>query len=242
MIEAVFISDLHLHPDETAITDRFEIFIQWATGHVKTGYILGDFFHVWPGDDALDTWSQSIAQRLSWLSSKGVALYFMRGNRDFLLGESFAKIASLTLLKEPTVITLGVTKLLLMHGDCYCTKDKGHQWLRRLTRNAIFPYIFLRIPYFIRAKWVNAIRKHSQANHRKPDSDMEIVSSVMLQHMHQMQVTALIHGHIHKPGLTEHRYQGLTYQQYVLSDWDDNPLLLCYDRPNGLYFKPLPRG
>ncbi len=237
MIEAVFISDLHLHPDEIRITERFEAFIQWAALNVKTVYILGDFFHVWPGDDAMDAWSHSIALKLSWLATQGVRIYFMKGNRDFLLGESFAKIASITFLKEPTIITLGTTRVLLMHGDAYCTKDRSHQWLRRLTRNSIFPRIFLSLPYVIRAKLVNSLRQYSQTNDKKPDVAMEIVIPVMLQHMQQMGVTVLVHGHIHKPGLLKHPYQGLTYLQYILSDWDDNPLLMCYDRPNGFYFK-----
>ena len=242
MIEAVFISDLHLNPNDTAITRRFESFIQWAASQVKTVYILGDFFHVWPGDDALDDWSCSIASHLSWLSSQGINIYFMRGNRDFLIGEAFAKLASITFLKEPTVITLGVTKVLLMHGDSYCTKDKPHQWFRRLTRNFIFPKLFLKIPYAVRTKIVTALRQHSQSNDRKLPLDMDIVVPVMLRHMVKMRVTVLIHGHIHKPGLTEHDYLGGTYQQYVLSDWDDKPFLMCYDNASGFFFKRLPGG
>ncbi len=237
MIEAVFISDLHLHPQEKAILERFYRFIEWAASNTKVLYILGDFFHVWPGDDALDDWSLTIASRLSWLASQGVNIYFMHGNRDFLLGARFAKLASMTLLNEPTVIMLGNKKVLLMHGDRYCTKDKGHQWLRRLTRNAIFPALFLRLPYKFRVNLVNKVRQHSQTNRHKPAIYMDIVTSVMLEHMQQMQVQILVHGHIHKPGLTMHEHKGISYQQFVLSDWDDNPLLMCYDRPNGFYFK-----
>ena len=239
MIEAVFISDLHLHPDEFLITERFNRFIQWAAHNTLTVYILGDFFHVWPGDDALDEWSHSIARQLSWLASQGVKLYFIHGNRDFLLGKRFAALASLTILIDPTVITLDGVKILLVHGDRYCTKDKGHKWLRRLTRNSIFPRLFLRLPHKIRAKLVNKVRQHSQCNRNKPPSSMNIVVSTMIRHMQQLQVNSVVHGHIHKPGLTEHEYLLDFYQQYVLSDWDDNPLLMCYDRPNGFYFDRL---
>mgnify|MGYP000025162138 CR=1 FL=1 len=239
MIDAVFISDLHLHPQEKAITERFYRFVEWAASHTKVVYILGDFFHVWPGDDALDDWSRSIAMQLSWLSSQGVKIYFMHGNRDFLLGLRFAKLASMTLLNEPTVIMLGDTKVLLVHGDRYCIKDKGHQWLRWLTRNAIFPALFLRLPYKIRTKLVNKLRQHSQVNRNKPAAYMDIEVSVMLRHMQQLQVPILIHGHIHRPGVTTHEYQGEFYQQFVLSDWDDNPQLLCYDKSVGFYFVQL---
>ncbi len=237
MIDAVFISDLHLHPEEQKITERFYRFIKWAANHTKTVYILGDFFHVWPGDDALDGWSKSIAERLSWLAAQGVKLNFMHGNRDFLLGKQFASLASMTILPDPTVITLGNTNVLLVHGDRYCTKDKGHQWLRQLTRNILFPRLFLFLPYSIRAKVVNKVRQHSQTNRSKPFIYMDIVVPVMLNHMQKMHTSVLVHGHIHKPGHTTHEFQGASYQQYVLSDWDDNPILMCYDRPNGFYFK-----
>ena len=188
MIEAVFISDLHLNPHDVAITERFDRFIQWASCNTKNVYILGDFFHVWPGDDALDNWSESIAMQLSWLTSRNVNIYFMHGNRDFLLGERFAKVAAMTLLHEPAVITLGGKKILLVHGDRYCTKDKGHQWLRCVTRNAIFPRLFSCLPYQMRAKLVNKVREHSQTNRNKLPAYMDTVPSVMLSHMQQLQV------------------------------------------------------
>lgn len=241
MLEAVFISDLHLHPDDKNIAARFNTFVDWAATHTKSVYILGDFFHVWAGDDALNPWSQAIAQRLKWLSEQNVALYYMHGNRDFLMGKRFFSLASLHHLKEPTVITLGQNKILLVHGDRYCTNDKSHQWLRRLTRNIIFSKLFLYFPLSLRNKLVNSVRQYSHTNRKKTAVYMDVVPAVLLDHMHQHNVTMLIHGHIHKSGLTRHFYKQKFYLQYVLSDWDDTPALLCYDSTNGFYFKPLVR-
>lgn len=242
MIDAVFISDLHLHPERHDICKRFDLFIQWASENTRVVYILGDFFHVWAGDDSLEPWSYSIAKQLSWLASKGIKLYFMHGNRDFLIGKRFATLASLTFLPEPTVITLDETKILLVHGDRYCTKDLKHQWLRRLTRNSIFPRFFLCLPRTFRFNLVNRIRQQSQANRDKPASYMDVVALPMLKHMQHMHVNILVHGHTHKPGLTQHEHQGELYQQFVLSDWDDNPMLMCYDKTNGLYFNRMAGG
>ena len=238
MIEAVFISDLHLHPEDKAITQRFNQFVEWAKTHTKAVYILGDFFHVWPGDDALDEWSHGIAMRLASLKQQGIALFFMPGNRDFLLGERFAKLADMVLLTEPTVITLGDERVLLVHGDRYCTRDRGHQWLRKLTRNRWFPFLFLKLPLTFRARLVNTVRNHSQSNRSKPSAWMDVVADDLLLHMMKLNVNIVVHGHTHKPGLTLHESQGAIFRQYVLSDWDDNPLLLCYDNPEGLYFNP----
>ncbi len=239
MIDAVFISDLHLHRDEHVMTERFHQFIDWAAINTKSVYILGDFFHVWPGDDALDDWSRAIADRLAWLGSQGVAIHFMPGNRDFLLGDRFAQRAGVNKLTEPATITLGDECVLLVHGDRYCTLDKGHQWLRRLTRNRIFPRFFLCLPYSLRASLVSKIRETSQNNRDKPAYQMDVVPAAMLAHMQQFNATFVIHGHTHKPGLTTHNLHGASYRQYVLSDWDDNPFILCYDNATGFYFERL---
>lgn len=235
-IEAVFISDLHLHPENVAIQERFNQFVHWARQHVQSVYILGDFFHVWPGDEALDAWSIPILEQLAQFTTSGIPVYFMPGNRDFLIGEHFIKASGVTLLEEPCVIRLHDEKILLMHGDAYCTNDKSHQWLRRLTRNRIFPKLFLKLPYAIRSRLVNSVRARSQANHSKPDSAFVIMPSVMIKHMQSLDVTTIIHGHIHKPGLSHYTNKGQYYRQYVLSDWDDIPSIVCYDETNGFYF------
>jgi len=236
MIEAVFISDLHLNPNDSSISSRFDNFISWAASNTKSLYILGDFFHVWPGDDFIDSWSSNIAMQLSTLASKGVKVYYMHGNRDFLLNGKFAKLAGFKILPDPSIINLDNKKILLVHGDRYCTNDKGHVLLRRITRNKIFPILFLKIPLKIRNFFVNALRERSAINRNKTTSYMDVVIKDMLSHMDNLNSTILIHGHIHKPGLNIHKENSKTYYQYVLSDWDDKPQVLCYDNTKGFYF------
>ncbi len=238
MIEAVFISDLHLHPDEIQITNKFHKFMDWALQHTKNVYILGDLFHVWPGDDGINAWSKSIASRLRELTQHQIGLYYIHGNRDFLLGEQFADLAGMKILAEPEVIQLGNEKVILAHGDRYCTKDTSHQWLRRLTRNKIFPRLFLKLPFKFRSKLVYAVRQHSQ-NGQKNMQNLDTVPDAMIRHMQEYKVSILIHGHTHKPGLTVHERSKCSFRQYVLSDWDDTPLLMCYDKENSLYFDQL---
>lgn len=234
--EAVFISDLHLHPDNSAILARFENFVTWAALNTEAVYILGDFFHAWPGDDGLTDWSCAIAKRLRWLREQEVKLYFMHGNRDFLLGETFAKSAGLTLLAEPSVIRLDNQQILLTHGDRYCIHDKSHQRFRKLTRNRWFSHLFLRLPLYLRLKLVAKVRQQSQMNRSKTQEQMDVVVEPMIAHMQKNQVSFLIHGHTHKPGLSIHCYNKKKYSQYVLSDWDDSPQVLCYYAPKGLEF------
>ena len=237
MIDAVFISDLHLHPEDKDIQERFSSFIEWVQEQsVKDIYILGDFFHVWAGDDTVNAWSRGIARQLRALSRQGIHLYYMHGNRDFLLGKGFARLAEWTVLSEPTVIDLGGEKILLVHGDRYCTKDIAHQRFRLITRNKIFPKLFLSLSLKYRERLVNQVRSRSQNNVSKSMEDMDVVTESVIQHMQACGVTQLIHGHTHKPGITQYVVDSTTFTRYVLSDWDDNPKLLCYDNTKNLYF------
>lgn len=235
-IDAVFISDLHLNPEQPEITQRFSDFVQWAAENTRALYILGDFFHVWAGDDSLNAWSESIALQLAGLASRGVHVFYMHGNRDFLLGKKFAELSVMKILSDPEVIELNGERVLLTHGDGYCTNDHAHQWLMRITRNRWFSTLFLLIPYGIRKRLVSKVRIYSQTNKQKAASTMDIVAAVMLADMRKHNVSSVIHGHIHKPGLTTHSEKGITYKQYVLSDWDDKPTFLCYYNSCGFSF------
>ncbi|KTD52453.1 UDP-2,3-diacylglucosamine hydrolase [Legionella rubrilucens] len=236
MLEAVFISDLHLHPDVPAITHRFNDFMQWAAANARTLYILGDFFHAWPGDDSIDEWSSAIASTLAQAASQGLTIYYLHGNRDFLLGQRFATTAGMTLLRDPSLITLGGVPVLLTHGDRYCTLDKAHQRFRRLTRNRLFTALFLKLPLSYRNQLVSHIRQRSQQNRNKDEQMMDVVANDVLKHLYRCGVQQVIHGHTHKPGLSRYHYGAVDYYRYVLSDWDDTPKILCYDQPKGFEF------
>lgn len=240
--EIVFISDLHLHPDALDIQQRLDAFFQWISQHLpKQLYILGDLFHVWVGDDCVDDWLLAIAARFHALTEQGVKVYFMPGNRDFLLGDAFAKQAGFTLLVDPTVIQLAKDMpVLLAHGDAFCLLDTAHQRFRKITRHAWFSRIFLMIPRRLRHAIVMKIRKKSQQNHNMSGDLGDVVPDACIHAMQEYGVHTLIHGHTHRPGLSVYNSPETShtksYQRYVLSDWDDNPQVLCYYNSEGLMF------
>ena len=239
MIDAVFISDLHLNQHEPQILERFKAFIQWAAVNTRAVYILGDFLHAWAGDDTLDDWALSIVEELAFLTSKGLSVYFMAGNRDFLVGQDFARRAQLHYLTEPSVIMLGNERIVLVHGDQYCTQDKAHQWFRCLTRNQIFIGLFLQLPKKWRVRIVARVRQHSQTNPNKTWSNMAIVPKVLIRHLQKLHSHVVIHGHTHQPGLIVHEHKEGLYKEYILSDWDRNPSLLCYNKTKGFCYRQI---
>lgn len=242
MIDVVFISDLHLHPNDSLIYERFIEFIEWAKQSVKKVYILGDFFHAWSGDDSLNDWSREIAKHINSLVSMQIPVFYMHGNRDFLLGKAFADLAGWQVLAEPTKVRLGEMDVLLAHGDRYCTKDYSHQRFRKLTRNKLFISIFLSLPFSWREKLVQSVRLKSQNNDRKSQEQMDVIAESVIAHMIKCNVTTLIHGHTHKAGVTIYKHFTQNLQRYVLSDWDENPMMLCYDSTKGLHLMQIETG
>lgn len=235
MSDVVFISDLHLHPRRSDLTERFEHFVDWALSHARAVYILGDFFHAWAGDDAMDDWAISIAHRLSQFAQKGIPVYWMVGNRDFLIGADFAKKAFVTLIDEPKCVILGTHRVLLAHGDGYCTQDKLHQWFRRLTRNRWFRRFFLSLPLSWRMSIVNRVRLSSQSRNLAYEK-MQTVDEALGKDALSCEADVIIHGHTHRPMRVPHVFSGHSFEQIVLSDWEETPLILCYNESKTFYY------
>lgn len=233
--EAVFISDLHLHPEMPEITQRFQAFLNWAKDHTRSIYILGDFFHVWAGDDLMDEFSMKILSMLKQLHEFDIKVYFMPGNRDFLIGKTFLSLANVVLLNDPSVICLEDTRIFLTHGDKYCLHDKPHQLLRMLSRPRWLRAALLRFPKKLRQRLIHSVRRHSQQQLRDHQSKKyEVVFNQLFQDMKKQHVFNVIYGHVHQPQYIEKTWKGMLYNVFILSDWDANPTVICYNKRKGI--------
>jgi UDP-2,3-diacylglucosamine hydrolase len=151
-MNTLFISDLHLEPAHPGITRLFLNFLQHQAAQADALYILGDLFAAWIGDDDLSPFNQDMITALRELTAKGVPVYFMCGNRDFLIGEQFMAQTGCRFLSDPTVIDLYGTRVLIMHGDTLCTDDIPYQRYRRFAHNTILQRFFLGLPLGWRGK------------------------------------------------------------------------------------------
>ena len=212
------ISDLHLHEERPDITGAFLAFLKQRAMHTRALYILGDFFEVWIGDDAMTPFQRSIAQALSDVAATGTQIYLMHGNRDFLIGEDFCELASCQLLKDPSIVQLAGEPVLLMHGDSLCTSDKSYIRLRRVLRNPLILFVLRNLPLRTRQRLAGDLRQKSKSSTRMKasaitDVNHEEVTKVMTQH----KVRTLIHGHTHRPAV--HQLAD-DKRRIVLGDWD----------------------
>lgn len=217
-----FISDLHLDEQHPELTACFIKFLQQQAYTSQGLYILGDLFEVWLGDDNLTPLNQTVFTALKQLSDAGVPVYFMRGNRDFLIGSRFSKATGVTILTDPCVIDLYGKAILLMHGDLLCIDDKSYQAFRRRAHNPLLKKLFLMLPLSWRKRIASKAREKSQQHTQKTDLAIQDVNQVEVERlMEHYQVSDLIHGHTHRPNIHHFNLNNKPVSRYVLNAWHE---------------------
>jgi len=220
-VAALFISDLHLTEERP---EANELFIGLLEGKARTAdalFILGDFFESWVGDDDLEApFNAVIAGLLGGLARRGVPVYLMHGNRDFLVGERFCAATGAKLLADPSVHEIGGVRTLLMHGDTLCTDDLDYQNWRRIARSETWQREFLAMPLAERRRAIVGMREKSkEVVQAKPADIMDVNDAAVAQAMRAHAVSRLVHGHTHRPGRHALTIDGLAAERWVLPDW-----------------------
>ncbi|WP_018014366.1 UDP-2,3-diacylglucosamine diphosphatase [Teredinibacter turnerae] len=216
-----FISDLHLQPDRPDLVAAFYRFIDTYLQDADELYILGDFFDAWIGDDEDAPFYLDIAARLNLLSTQGVAIYFQHGNRDFLIGEQFAKSAGVTLLPEQHKTLLAGEPVLLMHGDSLCIDDTEYMAFRNQVRSAAWQQQVLALPLEQRRAMAAQLRSQSSSmNAMKAEDIMDVNPEAVAQAMRKFDVSTMLHGHTHRPAVHEIELNSHHGKRFVLGDWN----------------------
>jgi UDP-2,3-diacylglucosamine hydrolase len=220
-MSSLFISDLHLDDSRPHVTALFERYLAGdEVRHADALYILGDLVEAWIGDDDDAPLPQRIAHATRAVCEAGVPVYFMVGNRDFLLGETFAARAGMRLVEDGTVHDLYGTPTLLMHGDLLCTDDVAYQQLRRQLRSAEWKAQVLAMPLDARRALAAKARAESRSYTSGADEMlMDVSADAVAQAMRNAGVTRLIHGHTHRPAIHRFELDGRPAERIVLGDW-----------------------
>ncbi|WP_313173790.1 UDP-2,3-diacylglucosamine diphosphatase [Stenotrophomonas sp.] len=233
----LFISDLHLDPSRPAITELFLDFLRGEARQAEALYILGDLFEAWIGDDTPSSAADAVALALREVSDAGVPVYFIRGNRDFLVGNDYAARAGMRILPDPSVIQLYGKAVLLQHGDLLCTDDVAYQAFRAQTRNPAFIAQFLSQPLEARIAFAQKARAASQAHQSEMKQDdkatFETVTDVapaeVIATFQRYGVDTMIHGHTHRPAIHSVSAGEHSFTRIVLGDWYEQGSVLRVD-------------
>ena len=172
----------------------------------------------WIGDDNEDNFIKGIKNILKLKTAEGLKIYFMHGNRDFLIGDKFCKDVGAKLLKDPFIFNLNGKKIMLMHGDSLCTDDKDYQEFRNLVRNKDWQKDFLSKDLKERKEVAKSLREISSLeNKTKDEAIMDVNQDEVLRIIENHSIDVLIHGHTHRPYI--HDENGVP--RMVLGDWGD---------------------
>ncbi len=231
----LFISDLHLDAERPQVTELFGRFLREEARRADALYILGDLFEAWVGDDDPSETGAFVARELAALADSGVPVSFIRGNRDFLVGDAFARRARMAILPDPAVVVLHGEPTLLMHGDTLCTDDVAYQQFRAQVRNPAWQQGFLSQPLAARVAFAQQARAASKAHQAglQDKGAMETITDVapdtVAATLQRFGITRLIHGHTHRPAIHELDVAGRAHQRIVLGDWYDQGSVLRVD-------------
>ena len=233
--QTLFVSDVHLTPARADIERLFRRFLAERAAESQALYILGDLFEYWAGDDDLtDRFNAAVTADLARCARSGVKVFFIPGNRDFLVGERFARGAAITLLRDPTLVDLYGRRTLLSHGDELCTDDSSYQQFRARVRSSTWQNEFLARPLEQRRREIEALRAQSEREKRiKPAAIMDVNESSVEDLLRRHGYPDLIHGHTHRAARKEHPIDGYTCVRWVLADWYESGSWLAADR-NGM--------
>lgn len=236
-MKQIFISDLHLDPSLNYLRRGFINFLRTEAKTAEHLYVLGDLFEIWLGDDHITDFNASI---ISALQNFPGQVFFMHGNRDFLIGDKFCKEAGVTLLADPTLIETSAGAAILLHGDSLCTLDERYMEAREKLRSNDFQREFLAKTLEERAVIARQIRGESQSLKRDTASEiMDVTPTEVSRCLREARVSIMIHGHTHRPAVNSLNIDGKQATRYVLGDWgqtmqylvieNEEPQLLSYD-------------
>jgi len=225
---SLFISDLHLAPERPQMIRLFEKFVDEVAIHADALYILGDFLEYWIGDDDRAIGLKAVFIALDRLHQAGTKVRFMHGNRDFLVGKKLAMRHHFEIINDPHIENMDHQQVLLMHGDLLCTDDVAYQNFRRKVRNRMVQRFFLLLPLRLRERIARSLRDTSEkATSGKSADIMDVNQNAVANAMSESNVTILIHGHTHRPGIHEFNLDGQQAKRIVLGDWYNDGNYLC---------------
>ena len=212
-MKRLFASDLHLcDPDEAAFR-TFAALMAEAAGRMDEIYLLGDLCEVWVGDDDDGPLARSFVSVLA-RAAEQARVFVMAGNRDFLFGGRFARVAGVRLIPDPFRVD---DSILVAHGDAYCTDDTEYQQTRQLLRSPEWQRDILARSLTERRALADAMRAQSRAtNANKAASIMDVSRSAVDGVMCHEGASVLVHGHTHRPGIHRHDWG----RRYVLGAWE----------------------
>ena len=219
-MSTLFVSDLHLEAERPDIGNQFVQFLKTDAMEADDLYILGDLFEAWVGDDDPNAHYAKIKMAIRKVVDKGIPVYFMHGNRDFMIGRQFANDTGVEILKDPYPISMYGQKALLSHGDAMCLDDVQYQRVRAMVRNPDWQASMLAKPLKERLRIAEDARRQSLERTQNLSMNiMDVNPDEVTRVIREYGVDVLVHGHTHRPDVHTVNLGNRKAKRIVLGDW-----------------------
>ena len=237
----LFISDLHLEAERPDISQQFLQFLDTEARQADDLYILGDLFEAWVGDDDPNAHYFRIKRALRKVVDGGVPVYFMHGNRDFMIGREFANETGVKILDDPYKVTMYGQKTLLSHGDALCTDDVRYQRVRKMVRDPEWQRNMRSKPLKERLRIAQEARRQSLEQTINMSLEiMDVNQQEVEKVIRQYDVDVLLHGHTHRPDVHTVDLGNRKAKRIVLGDWYTQGSVVRWDS-RGPRLESMPR-
>lgn len=227
---ALFISDLHLTPQRPAPTRALQRFLRLVPDTGDSLYVMGDLFEYWAGDDDIDAPAhREVVDALGTCATRGIALYWIAGNRDFLADTGFTGAARMTPLAEPFIFDLYGERTVLLHGDTLCTDDLRYLEFRAKVRSPAWQQAFLAQSLTERKQIIAELQTGNAAEKQLKSEEIMDATVVGVEAAFKSHpCPRMIHGHTHRPARHEHVVGSQRCERWVLADWyETGSYLVC---------------
>lgn len=217
----VFISDIHLDSHQDPLCCVLRDFLDTHSHSAAAIYILGDLFDFWAGD-LCSLRYQPVLEHLK-KSARNCPIYFMPGNRDFLIKSSLLQQFDIQKISDPTILTCGKRRVALTHGDQLCVRDSGYQRMRMILQNPLSRWIIQLLPYSFCLWFSKRLRHQSKkSTGKKLPLSMQACLETTTQWLNRFSCHAIIYGHVHC--LEHKKTRSLPAKDiYVLDSWEHVP-------------------
>ena len=233
-----FISDLHLEPIENSRLKTFYDLLLRAQIEFNSLYIIGDLFEYWIGDDDQNPINKNIIQNIKNATDNGLNIFLIHGNRDFLLGSKFEEMTGIQIIDDMTVIEDEFCKIMVSHGDVFCTDDIEYQNLKKTLRSEQWIETFLSKTIEERIDFANQLRSQSaESSSNKAENIMDVNMAYVNEIIDKNKIDILIHGHTHRPAV--HKLDSGA-SRAVLGSWENNEGWIIEYKQGNIELKSFP--
>lgn len=156
-------SDFHFGVGHEDVLQPFLNLLKMAKEWNAKLFLNGDLFNFWiEKKNYFPAGCTRFIEGLKKATEDGLHVVVLKGNRDFLLGETFKKETGVTLIEEDVFI-VDDKKIIITHGDQYFD-DVSYQRYRKFIRSSLMCWLSRKAPQWFSNYVASCLRKSSKGN------------------------------------------------------------------------------